>query len=359
MAEEENKSPSSESGGEEFVAPRRSLSRLRRPMPSEKKDPTLEAAVAPSAKAQVPPPVTPEKTPGGASAAPRSAAGGGESAASGSGASSASGTQGEAINLEIAQALLEAAQNAQKMTERSDQASAQMHHQRAGLELAAAKATRLNYITLIALSAVMFITIISFVFMNSKLSNRVDALDETILSVGERVVRMNVAFDDLRRLREEIQLAQQDQEALREIQRDLNLEFSRFLDFAEALPDLIPTAVSQRLDADWAEPLAAMQDRVVELNEVLIQQQNAMNEQGERIDSFRSSLESVQTQVQRVDSRTGSIARLERDLQALVTVTRERILENMAVTASQANIPPEGLPDPVLRYPPLPPEEPQ
>lgn len=64
MAEEENKSPSSESGGEEFVAPRRSLSRLRRPMPSEKKDPTLEAAVAPSAKAQVPPPVTPEKNSG-------------------------------------------------------------------------------------------------------------------------------------------------------------------------------------------------------------------------------------------------------------------------------------------------------
>lgn len=245
-------------------------------------------------------------------------------------------------------ALLDAAETAQQMTAEADRIAAQMNDQRAGLEIAAAKATRLNHITLIVLSGVLFISILIFLFMSTSLSSRVAVFDETLVAVGERVVFMNASLRELQHLNNGLLEMREEQARFRASQLQLEQRLDLVLSQASGLPDVLPQEVSRMIQRDLENSMVEVRQQMQGFEEAIGRQQTA-------IDQYTQSLTTVQGRIERLDGRTASIGRLERDLEALVVLTRERVVEALSTARTAATPPePELPPLPPVQFPPAP-----
>lgn len=262
----------------------------------------------------------------------------------------------QAMNVKAMGALLEAAETAQQMVETSDRIAEQVHGQRAGLELAAAKAVRMNWITLGASAGVLLIALLIFMFMAAGLSTRVSAVDRMLTAVTERVVKMNAAVEELSGLDEMMSGYSRDQATLKQSQEQLALSLDEGMSGLQAelaaTRELIATKPEPTEDAASAEA----QQAVLENLEAMQLQISALQEslsklQGGEDEGLITAMATMDKRLEQIDQRSAALARVERDLRALVTLTRERMLEALPSRASRTATEKAEADNRMLRYP--------
>lgn len=239
------------------------------------------------------------------------------------------------------EALLSAAETANRIAQGAEQLGARLQSSGVKLAKASERASALHMRTLLSFGVAMAAVLLVFAFMSIQLSGRIAALNSTVVAIGERVVRLSAGLQDLASVREGLSQVAAAQRTMADTQAELRAAMEESMVQNAALPELIPAQVSPQLRADLEAGVAVVSRQVGVLSE-------AVGNQNQTLADYSQSLDLLQRRIQELDRRSASIGRLEQDLQALVTLTRERYLEAMrALSVEEAPAMPA-----TLRYPP-------
>ncbi len=198
---------------------------------------------------------------------------------------------------------------------------------------------KLNKTIVYAMGAILFSGLLVFVYMATSLTVRLSRLDATLEAVGTRVVKQAAGLRELEQIKEAMGVVAETQRDLLLAQDRLTVALQDTQQRLESLPTTVPSALEPRIDSALAEGMSALNGRVDLLG-------NALGAQDAVLKGTTEALDSMAKRLQTVDGRTRSLLRLEADVEALVTLTRERYLEALE---AQLEIGDTG---PRLRYPP-------
>jgi hypothetical protein len=198
---------------------------------------------------------------------------------------------------------------------------------------------KLNKTIVYAMGGILFLGLLVFVYMATSLTVRLSRLDATLEAVGTRVVKQAAGLRELEQIREAMGVVAETQRDLLLAQDRLTVALQDTQQRLESLPSTVPSALEPRIDSALAAGMSALNGRVDVLG-------NALGTQEAVLKGTTEALDSMAKRLQTVDGRTRSLLRLEADVEALVTLTRERYLE--ALEAQQEI----GDTGPRLRYPP-------
>jgi hypothetical protein len=198
---------------------------------------------------------------------------------------------------------------------------------------------KLNKTIVYAMGGILFLGLLVFVYMATTLTVRLSRLDATLEAVGTRVVKQAAGLRELESIREAMGVVAETQRDLLMAQDRLTIALQDTQQQLESLPSTVPSALEPRIDSALAGGMEALNGRVDALSNVLGAQEGVLK-------STTEALENMGKRLQAVDGRTRSLLRLESDVEALVTLSRERYLE---VLEAQLEIGDTG---PRLRYPP-------
>lgn len=239
------------------------------------------------------------------------------------------------------EALLSAAETANRIAQGAEELGARLQSRGSILAKATDRASALHMRTLLGFAVAMAFALVIFAFMSVQLSSRIAALNATVVAVGDRVVRLSVGLQDLESLRRGLAQLTEAQRGIAESQITLGAAMEEAMVQNAALPELIPAQMAPQLRADLEAGVEVVRRQVEGLSQTV-------GIQNESLADYARSLEALQRRIQELDQRSASIGRLEQDLQALVTLTRERYLEALRALAVEEK---PALP-PMLQYPP-------
>lgn len=239
------------------------------------------------------------------------------------------------------EALLSAAETANRIAQGAEELGARLQSRGSSLARASDRASALHMRTLLGFGVAMAVALVIFSFLSVQLSGRIAALNATVVAVGDRVVRLSVGLQDLESLRRGLAQLTEAQRGIAESQIALGAVMEEAMVQNAALPDLIPAQMSPQLRADLEAGVEVVSRQVEGLSQ-------AVGTQNQTLADYARSLDALQRRIQELDQRSASIGRLEQDLQALVTLTRERYLDALrALTVEE-----EPTLPPMLQYPP-------
>ncbi|MCO4088203.1 MAG: hypothetical protein HEQ17_04355 [Limnohabitans sp.] len=209
----------------------------------------------------------------------------------------------------LAQVVLDSADLATQSAEAAAQASIQLRQTTADFkELTEAghkKARTLITIT----SGLLIISLIFFLFMGVRLVSRINQLDVMLLAVGKRVVELNTGLEALEGVNQSVKDLTSQQMALTKSQGQIEGRIDASLKQSESLVQKVPS--------ETAKQVAASSDLVMRQ----VQGINA------RLQSQANSVQSIGNEVKSLKSAVSNVDGLKRDVEALVTLQKERYLE--------------------------------
>jgi hypothetical protein len=209
------------------------------------------------------------------------------------------------------------------------------------LDAAAHQSSKISTIVLSVGGAMLFISVAVFGFMAAQLSKRSAELEGMVLAVGKRVVELNVGLEQFQMINESIEQLRLTQEGFRDSQIQLT---SRMNDLNGVLQ-----AVQSEVPAKTAETVGRQSEaftlRVGELEGQLQSQQKVTED-------LAKSMQTLSSQVSSLRGSIGSVAELNKDVDALITLQRERYYELLQAQSqamrTQAEAPAD---DVVVQYP--------
>ena len=210
------------------------------------------------------------------------------------------------------------------------------------LDAVAHTSSKISTIVLSVGGAMLFISVAVFGFMAAQVSKRSAELEGMVLAVGKRVVELNVGLEQFQMINDSIEQLRLTQETFRDAQIQLT---SRMNDLNGVLQ-----AVQSEVPAKTAETVGRQSEaftlRVGEL-EGQIQSQQKVTE------DLAKSMQALSSQVSSLRGSIGSVAELNKDVDALVTLQRERYYELLQAQSQavqkQAEAPAAS--DVVVQYP--------
>jgi hypothetical protein len=236
-------------------------------------------------------------------------------------------------------ALLDAAETANEVAQAAERVGQSFHGGMTELNTHLGGIQKLNKTIVYAMGGILFLGLLVFVYMATTLTVRLSRLDATLEAVGTRVVKQAAGLRELESIREAMGVVAETQRDLLMAQDRLTTALQDTQQQLESLPSTVPSALEPRIDSALAGGMEALNGRVDALSNVLGAQEGVLK-------STTEALENMGKRLQAVDGRTRSLLRLESDVEALVTLSRERYLE---VLEAQLEIGDTG---PRLRYPP-------
>ena len=293
------------------------------PTPEAPASPAAEGAEPPQGEALPPEAAAPEAPPPEASSAPEPPADGGASSLSAAAVS----------------ALLDAAETANDVAQAAERMGQSFHGGMTELNTHLGGIQKLNKTIVYAMGGILFLGLLVFVYMATTLTVRLSRLDATLEAVGTRVVKQAAGLRELESIREAMGVVAETQRDLLMAQDRLTISLQDTQQRLESLPSTVPSALEPRIDSAFAEGMLALNGRVDALG-------NALGAQDAVLKGTTEALQGMAKRVAAVDAQTRSLLRLEADVEALVTLTRERYLEALE---AQLEIGDTG---PRLRYPP-------
>lgn len=209
------------------------------------------------------------------------------------------------------------------------------------LDAAAHQSSKISTIVLSVGGAMLFISVAVFGFMAAQVSKRSAELEGMVLAVGKRVVELNVGLEQFQMINDSIEQLRVTQEAFRDAQIQLT---SRMNDLNGVLQE-----VQSEVPAKTAETVGRQSEaftlRVGEL-EGQIQSQQKVTE------DLAKSMQTLSTQVSSLRGSIGSVAELNKDVDALITLQRERYYELLQAQSQAMRTQAEGpADDVVVQYP--------
>ena len=245
----------------------------------------------------------------------------------------------ESLSAAAVSALLDAAETANDVAQAAERVGNSFQGGMTELNTHLGGIQKLNKTIVYAMGGILFLGLLVFVYMATSLTVRLSRLDATLEAVGTRVVKQAAGLRELEQIREGMSIVAETQRDLLLAQDRLTVALQDTQQRLESLPTTVPSALEPRIDSALAEGMSALNGRVDVLG-------NALGAQDAVLKGTTEALDSMAKRLQTVDTRTRSLLRLEADVEALVTLTRERYLETLE---AQLEIGDTG---PRLRYPP-------
>ncbi|WP_396439835.1 hypothetical protein [Limnohabitans sp.] len=219
----------------------------------------------------------------------------------------------------LAQVVLDSADIASKSAESAAAASRNMHKATTEFKDLTEVGHKKALILLGATGGLMVICLIFFLVMGVRMNSRINQLDTMMLAVGKRVVDLNVGLESLNVMNRSIEglTAQQVEQAKN--QGQIETRISDALKKSETMVQTVP--------GETAKQVAATSDN-------LLKQVQAING---RLQSQAGAVQSLGNEVKALKGAVGNVDKLNSDVQALVTLQKERYLETLQKNSANAN----------------------
>ncbi len=219
----------------------------------------------------------------------------------------------------LASVVLDAAELANRGAQSAATVSADLHRATDSLQATQTSVRRQSYVVMGVVSLITLLALMFIVITGIRMNSRINQLDATLLAVAQRAVALNEGLGSLETINESVGKLAQQIEVLARTTGEVGTRIDQTVKQSETLASQIP--------AKTAEQVAAG-------NQNLTRQFEGMNT---RMQSQAAAVQALSRDVQALKNAVGNVDKLNRDVQALVTLQRERYLEAM-----QRNAPPAG-----------------
>jgi hypothetical protein len=211
----------------------------------------------------------------------------------------------------LAQVVLDSAELATKSAEAATSVSSQLRRATDEFKEVTDAGHKKARLLLAVMGGVMVISLIFFLIMGVRLVSRINQLDAMLMAVGKRVVELNTGMESLEGVNQSVKELASQQVALTKSQGQIEGRIDASLKQSESLVQKVPS--------ETAKQVAASSDSVIRqvqgINAKLQTQANAVQSLGNEVKSLKSAV--------------GNVDGLKRDVEALVTLQKERYLETV------------------------------
>jgi hypothetical protein len=215
----------------------------------------------------------------------------------------------------LAKVVLDSADLATQSAEAAASASSQLRQTTAEIREMTESGEKKAKIFMAVMGGVMLISLIFFLVMGVRLVSRINQLDAMLMAVGKRVVELNSGMESLEGVNQSVKDLASQQMALTKSQGQIEGRIDASLKQSESLVQSVPT--------ETAKQVAASSDSVIRqvqgINAKLQTQANAVQSLGNEVKSLKSAV--------------GNVDGLKRDVEALVTLQKERYMETVQKNA--------------------------
>jgi hypothetical protein len=192
-----------------------------------------------------------------------------------------------------------------------------------------------------AVAALMLIALGVFASVGLKLSGRITQLDGSVFAVGKRVVELEAGLQNLAAISQQLGVVAKRQEELMRTQAELKTQVDSALRQSASIVSQVPQQAARELAATQE----GLSKQVRSLDSRLQVQAGAVNALGRDVQNLQQSVASVPA--------------LRKDIETLVTLQRERYLEQLQKQSEVNRKPPPAPRPPALpQYPRPGPAEP-
>jgi methyl-accepting chemotaxis protein len=219
----------------------------------------------------------------------------------------------------LAQVVLDSADIASKSAESAAAASRNMHKATTEFKDLTEVGHKKALILLGATGGLMVICLIFFLVMGVRMNSRINQLDTMMLAVGKRVVDLNVGLESLDVINRSIESLTAQQVEQAKTQGQIETRISDALKKSETMVQTVP--------GETAKQVAATSDN-------LLKQVQAING---RLQSQAGAVQSLGNEVKALKGAVGNVDKLNSDVQALVTLQKERYLETLQKNNANTN----------------------
>ena len=211
----------------------------------------------------------------------------------------------------LAQVVLDSADLATQSAEAAANASSQLRQTTADFKDLTESGHKKARLLLAITGGVLIISLIFFLIMGVRLVSRINQLDAMLMAVGKRVVELNSGMESLEGVNQSVKELTSQQLALTKSQGQIEGRIDASLKQSESLVQKVPS--------ETAKQVAVSSDSVIRqvqgINAKLQTQANAVQAMGNEVKSLKTAV--------------GNVDGLKRDVEALVTLQKERYLETV------------------------------
>ena len=225
----------------------------------------------------------------------------------------------------LSSSVLDAADVASKAAKAANEAGQKFNHSTVRLTKLSQGMGKTSTIVLVSTAVLMLISIGFFAAMGIRLISKVNQLDATVMTVGKRAVELSSSLESLGLVGEKINELRLQQEQLAKSQAELEQRIASTLAASTESVQKVPEAL--------AKQMAASSSGVTKQVEGL----------GTQLKTQAGAVQALSKDVKALQSTVGDVNVLKRDVQALVTLQRERYLEQLqkqTAAAQEAKRPP-------------------
>ena len=219
----------------------------------------------------------------------------------------------------LAQVVLDSADLATQSAEAAASVSSQLRQTTADFKELTEDGHKKARILLAITGGVLVISLIFFLIMGVRLVSRINQLDAMLMAVGKRVVELNSGMESLEGVNQSVKELASQQVALTKSQGQIEGRIDASLKQSESLVQKVPS--------ETAKQVAASSDSVIRqvqgINAKLQSQANAVQSMGNEVKSLKSAV--------------GNVDSLKRDVEALITLQKERYLETVQKNNANAS----------------------
>jgi hypothetical protein len=170
-----------------------------------------------------------------------------------------------------------------------------------------------------ATGGVLLICLIFFLVMGVRMNSRINQLDTMMLAVGKRVVDLNVGLESLDVINRSIEGLSALQTEQAKTQGLIEGRINEALKKSESLVQTVP--------GETAKQVAASSDN-------LLKQVQGINS---RLQTQAGAVQTLSGEVKALKGAVGNVDKLNRDVEALVTLQKERYLETLQKNSATTN----------------------
>lgn len=211
----------------------------------------------------------------------------------------------------LAAAALDAAELANRGAQAAAAVTSDMRIAQEALHQAQASSQKKSLIMLISVSVVMLICMTFFLIIGVRMNSRINQLDATLDIAVKRAAEMNTGVESLTTLKDSVGSLTTQVEALAKMSAEVSAKLEATVAQTESLTSQIPSRTAQQV-ASSAQGVSRQVDAL-----------------GSRVQAQAAAVQSLSRDVQALKGAVSNVDKLNRDVQALVTLQRERYLETV------------------------------
>lgn len=221
--------------------------------------------------------------------------------------------------------VLDSAEAATKASATANVSTANLVKAARKLDESSHRSSKISTIVLSVGGAMLFISVAVFGFMAAQLSKRSADLEGMVLAVGKRVVELNVGLEQFQMINDSIEQLRLTQEAFRDAQIQLTERMNELNGSLQIVQNELPAKAAETV----GRQSEAFTVRVGEVETHIKSQQKVTADLAKSMQGLAGQVSSLRKQISSVDE-------LNKDVQALVTLQRERYYELLQSQAQKA-----------------------